>query len=66
MLFSSIKEINTLIRMSNTYLKATIEKNWHSQNFQFDILKAPARPTSSCNLKIKGLGAKVCVAFLMF
>ena len=41
MLFSSIKIINKLIgkRMSNIYLKVTIEKNWLSQNFDFPSLK---------------------------
>ena len=41
MFFSSIKEINTLIGkgMPNIYLKVTIEKNWHSQNFDFLSLK---------------------------
>ena len=41
MLFSSIKIINKLIgkRMSNIYLKVTIEKNWLSQNFDFLSLK---------------------------
>ena len=42
MFFSSIKEINRLIskRMSNIYLKVTIEKNWHSENFDFLSLKS--------------------------
>ena len=41
MLFSSIKEINRLISkgMPNIYLNVTIEKNWHSQNFDFLRLK---------------------------
>ena len=62
--------------MSNIYLKATIEeKNWHRQNFNFLGLKnlspcqfwgAPTHAniiefkTFCCNLKIRGLGAKVC------
>ena len=35
------KEINKLLitGMSNIYLKATIEKNWRSQNFDFLSLK---------------------------
>ena len=35
------KEINRLLskRMSNIYLKVTIEKNWRSQNFDFLSLK---------------------------
>ena len=41
MFFSSIKEINRSIsrRMSNIYLKVTIEKNWRSQNFDFLSLR---------------------------
>ena len=41
MLFSKIKEISRLIskEMSNIYLKVTIEKNWHPQNFDFLSLK---------------------------
>ena len=37
MFFSSIKQINMLIskEMSIIYLKITIEKNWHCQNFDF-------------------------------
>ena len=38
MFFSSIKEMNKLLRkgMLNIHLNVTIEKNWRSQNF--DIL----------------------------
>ena len=41
MFFSSVKEINRLISKgkSNIYLKVTIEKNWRSQNFDFQSLK---------------------------
>ena len=48
MFFNSVKEINRLmkeaIRLSskgipNIYLKVTIEKNWRSQNFDFQSLK---------------------------
>ena len=41
MFFSSIEEINRLISkaMSNIYLKVTIKKNLHSQNFYFLSLK---------------------------
>ena len=41
MFFSSSKEINWLISkgMLNIYLKVTIEKKWHSQNFDFLSLK---------------------------
>ena len=53
MFFSSIKEINRLINkgMSNIHLRVTIDKNWHSQNFdfldlnhclQFSVCGAPA------------------------
>ena len=63
--------------MSNVYFKVTIEKNWRSQNFDFLNLKnlspgqfwgAPTDAismnfkTSCCNLKIRGLEAKLCVA----
>ena len=42
MFFSSIKEIERLIskRMSNTYLKVTIEKKWRTKNFDFLSLKS--------------------------
>ena len=43
MFFISIKEINGLKkeinRLSNIYLKVTMEKNWHSQMFNFLNLK---------------------------
>ena len=41
--FSSVKELNTLLkeknrllikRMLDFYLKVTIDKNWHTQNFE--------------------------------
>ena len=67
--------------MSNIYLKVSIEKNWSSQNFDVLSLKnlPPSKffgelqlmqislnfKTSCCNLKIRGLGAKLCVAFLV-
>ena len=37
MFFSLTKEINRLISkgMSNIYLKVTVEKNWHYQNFRY-------------------------------
>ena len=58
--------------MSNIYLKVTIEeKNWHSQN---DFLSSSKLPqcqlsmklslnfkTPCSNLKIRGLGAKLCL-----
>ena len=67
--------------MSNTYLKVTIEeKNKRSQNFDFLGLKnLPScqfcgTPThaditeflSCCNLKIRDLGAKLCVFTVIF
>ena len=67
--------------MSNIYLKVTTEKNWCSQNFDFLSLKnvspgqflgssnshrSPNFKTSCCNLKMMDLGAKLCVAFLLF
>ena len=68
--------------MSNIYLKFTNEeKNGRSQNFDLlglknlspsPILGAPTKAlslnfkTSCCNLKIRRLGAKLCVAFLLF
>ena len=48
MLFNSVKEINSSRKeinrllsrgMSNIYLKITIEKKWHTQNFDFRNLK---------------------------
>ena len=80
----SRKEINRLLskRMSNIYLKVTIEKNWRSQNFDFINLKkfvtrsvfagllltqiSLNSKTSCCNLKFRGLGAKLWVPFLSF
>ena len=73
------KEINRLLskEMSNVYIKVTIEKNRRSQNFDFLSLKICHEvsfwvrhislnfKTSCSNLKIRGLGAKVCVAFLL-
>ena len=66
--------------MSNIYLKVTIEKNWLSQNFDFLSLKKISPGLfSGCyssyryqwililldvTKKVRGLGAKVCVAFL--
>ena len=68
--------------MWNIYLNVTIEKNWLSQNFDFLSLKKLLSRSSfvepqltqismnfqtSCfNLKIRGLGAKACAAFLLF
>ena len=68
--------------MSNIYLKVTIEeKNGRYQNFDFLNLKncyqhsfgelqltqiSLNSKTSCCNLKIRGLEAKLCMAFLIF
>ena len=65
--------------MLNIYLKVTIEKNWRFQNIWFSKFKKFVRrsvfgelqltqislnfKTSSCNLKIRGLEAKLCEAF---
>ena len=66
------KEVNRLSRkgISNIYLKVTIEKNWGPQNFDFLNLKSLFTPThltqillnfkTCCNLKIRGLGARLC------
>ena len=57
MFFRSIKEVNRLISkgMSKLYLKVTIDKKRHSQNFNFLSLNFK---TSCYNLKTRGLGAK--------
>ena len=67
--------------MSNIYLKVTIEKNGLSPNVDFLSLKnlSPGQflelqltkissnfKTSSCNLKIRGLEAKLYVGYLLF
>ena len=68
--------------LSNIYLKGSIEKKWRTQNFDFKSLKSSSKrsvfgklqltqkllnfQTSCCNLKIRGLGAKLYVAFLLF
>ena len=55
--------------MSNIYLKVTIEKNWPSQNLDFLSLKICLQDsfkTSWCNLEIRGMGAILWVAFLLF
>ena len=67
--------------LSNIYLNVTIEKKWCTQNVNFLSLKCssagqflgvPAHPdinefqTYCCNLKIKGLGAKLSLVFLWF
>ena len=69
-----IEERNSLISiMLNIYLKISIEKNWLSQNFDFLSLQVSLWEfyltqvslnfkTSCCNLKIRGLKTKLCVA----
>ena len=68
--------------MPNIYLKVTIGKKLTFWELPFSkFRKFVTRPifgelqlnqiplnfqTSSCNLKIRGLGAKLCVAFLLF
>ena len=65
--------------MSNIYLKllkVTIEKKWRAQNFNFVTIRTSGKlqltqillnfQTSGCNLKIRGFGAKLCAAFLLF
>ena len=62
------------IIMSNIYLKVNREKNWRSQDFDFLSLKNCSHLRTHhwileilvVNLKIRGLGAKLCVAFLLF
>ena len=52
--------------MSNSCLKVTLEKKQYSQNFNFPILKnlSPGQFLGSSNSKLRGLRAKLCVAFL--
>ena len=75
------KEINGLLskRMPNIYLKVTLEM--FSKRRLSEFKKFVTRSvfeelqlthissifqTSCCNLKIRGLGAKLCAAFLLF
>ena len=68
------KDINRFLSkgMSNIYLKFTIEKNWRSQtsifNFfgELQLTQTSLNFKTCCNLKIRGLGAKLGVAFLLF
>ena len=75
----SKKEINRLLGkgMSNMYLKVTIKKISKLQfsNFKKFVSRSVFGElqltqislhfqTSCCNLKIRGLGSKLCVAFL--
>ena len=59
-------EINRLLSnlMANIDLYVTTEKYKRSQNF--DFLSLRNFKTFCCSLKIRGLGAKLCVAFLLF
>ena len=63
--------------MSNIYLKIAINKKLHTQNFDLARFSdsSEVAPThadniefsNSCrNFKIRGLGVKLCVAFLLF
>ena len=60
--------------MSNIYLKVAIEKKLHVQNFDLQDQKARLQGSlnfqTSCynftKFEIRGLGAKLCVAFLLF
>ena len=55
---NSIKKTNRLLKeierllMSSIYLKVTIEKKWHTQNFNFLSLKgfSPGQILERCNL----------------
>ena len=65
------KQIST--GMSNIYLKVTIEKKCRTQNFDFWNIKVSfwgalthADIIEFSNLKIGGLEAKLCMAFLEF
>ena len=75
----SRKEINRVLSkaMSNTYLKLDIEKNMEKLAFSklwFSMFKKLVTRSvlgllvglmSCCNLKMRGLGAKLCLAFLL-
>ena len=68
--------------MTNIYLKVTVNRKWRTQNFDFKSLKSLSSnqifwelqltqislnfQTSCCNLKIRALGAKLCVAWYYF
>ena len=60
MFFSTTKETNRLISkgISNIYLKVTIEKKWHTQNFDFLSLKI--------RLQVSFLGAPTHADFIEF
>ena len=67
--------------MSNIFLKVSVEKKWQTQNFSImdlkslslgQFLRAQLTQISfnlkffCCNLKIRGLGTKLYVAFLLY
>ena len=82
MFFNSIKEIFRLVSkgMSNIYIKVAIEKKFSKLRFckskkfvstsvfgELQLTQISMNfKTSCCNIKIRGLGAKVCVSFLFF
>ena len=81
MFFNSVKEINTLRKeinkllnkgKSNTSLKVTIETfsklrvSGYKKFFSRSVFGEKILETSCCNLKLRGVGAKLCVAFLLF
>ena len=76
--FNSVKEINRL-RKENIYLKATIETFSKLRYFGFkkfitrsvfgelQLTQISLNVKTSCySLKVRGLGAKLCVDFLLF
>ena len=64
------KEINRLLSkgMSNIYRKVTVEtlSKLRFSGFKKFITQILLNFKTCCNLKIRGLGAKLCVAFLLF
>ena len=73
MFFNSVKEMNRLRKeinkllskgMSKIYLKVTIETFSKLRFSGFKKLDIINFKTSYCNLKIRGLGAKICAVFL--
>ena len=79
MFFSLTKEINRLVSkgMSNIYLKVTVEKNWHYQNFRYSKFLQVSFwlkltqislnfQTSLLQLKKLEVWEQNCVNFLLF
>ena len=77
MFFNSIKEINRFRKkknrllskgMSNIYVKVTIEKNLSPGQFWGALITRISLnlKTFCCNLKIRGLQAKLCLGFLLY